>query len=109
MEFGPSQIDITFQKENKAFETFQESATHDHTAETERKRWKAVVEREGRSEQWTKGQEYTRLWKEGVRPVYAPIFSEPEITPAGLQQAEDVAAAQLSSQADFLGMVQQRS
>ena len=48
MEFGPSQVDITFAKEQKALQTFHDAEAHDHTAETERKRWKAVVEREGR-------------------------------------------------------------
>ncbi|CDO73464.1 hypothetical protein BN946_scf185013.g99 [Trametes cinnabarina] len=104
IEFGPSQIEITFEKENKALDTFRGDAAHDHTAETERKRWKAVVEREGRSDQWTKGQEYTRLWKQGVRPVCAPIFTEPEITPGGLKSAE-ADAAQLASQGDYLGIM----
>ena len=48
MEFGPSQVDITFAKEQKALHTFRDTTAQDHTAETERKRWKAVVEREGR-------------------------------------------------------------
>ncbi len=101
MEFGPSQVDITFAKEQKALRTFQDSAAQDRTAETERKRWKAVVEREGRPDQWTKGQQYTRLWKEGVRPVYAPVLSEPEIKPEGLFTPER-AAHKVSAQADFM-------
>ena len=84
MVFGPSQTDITFAKEEKALKTFWDTTTEDNNADVERKRWKAVAQREGPPDQWTKGQEYTRLWKAGVRPVYAPIFVEPEITPEGL-------------------------
>ena len=87
MEFGPSQIEITFKKENKAFDTLRDAAAHNRAAETERKRWKAVVEREGRPDQWTKGQEYTRLWKQGVRPVYAPVLTQPQISPEEIGRA----------------------
>ncbi len=104
MEFGPSQIDITFAKEEKAFDTFNQADTQSQDAETDRKRWKAVVEREGRPDKWTKGQEYTRLWKEGVRPVYAPVFVQPEITPEGLS-VPDQTPQQLSSGADFMQML----
>lgn len=103
MEFGPSQVDITFAKEQKALRTFQDTAVRDRTVETERKRWKAVVEREGRPDQWTKGQQYTRLWKEGVRPVYAPVFGEPEIRPEGLLTPERV-AQRVSARADFMNV-----
>ncbi|KAI0778423.1 mitochondrial ribosomal protein S25-domain-containing protein [Trametes elegans] len=110
MEFGPSQTEITFNKENKAFDTFREASEHSHAAETERKRWKAVVEREGRPDHWTKGQEYTRLWKEGVRPVYAPVLSEPKISPEGLAETNpEEAARRLSGQADFMGVLHEVS
>lgn len=101
MDFGPSQVDITFNKEQTALRTFQDTTARDRTAETERKRWKAVVEREGLPDEWTKGQQYTRLWKEGVRPVYAPVFSEPEIKPEGLSTPER-AAQRISAQVDFM-------
>ncbi|KAI0332032.1 hypothetical protein GY45DRAFT_1321589 [Cubamyces sp. BRFM 1775] len=84
IEFGPSQTEITSKKESKAFDTFRDAAAQSRDEETERKRWKAIVEREGRAAQWTKGQEYTRLWKQGVRPVYAPVLAEPQISPEGI-------------------------
>ena len=96
---------ITFAKEQKALHTFWDTTAQDHTAETERKRWKAVVEREGRPDEWTKGQQYTRLWKEGVRPVYAPVLSEPEIKPEGIFTPEQV-AQRVSAQADFMNQLQ---
>ncbi|KAI0660320.1 mitochondrial ribosomal protein S25-domain-containing protein [Cubamyces menziesii] len=101
MEFGPSQIEITFKKENKAFDTLRDAAAHNRAAETERKRWKAVVEREGRPDQWTKGQEYTRLWKQGVRPVYAPVLTQPQISPEGLLAPEQ-AVQQSTSHGEYL-------
>ncbi|TFK79848.1 hypothetical protein K466DRAFT_559599 [Polyporus arcularius HHB13444] len=107
MEFGPSQVEITFAKEEKAFNTFRESAAESQAAETERKRWKAVVEREGPPEQWTRGQEYTRLWKEGVRPVYAPVFVEPEIKPEGLASPEQE-AQRVATSADYMNLIQAR-
>ncbi|KAI8980769.1 mitochondrial ribosomal protein S25-domain-containing protein [Trametes punicea] len=107
LEFGPSQIEITFAKENKAFDTFREAAAQSHSAETERKRWKAVVERDSRPDHWTKGQEYARLWKEGVRPVYAPIFGESQVSQQASKTPEQV-AQQLSTQADFLNLVGSR-
>ncbi|KAI0375244.1 hypothetical protein BV20DRAFT_960340 [Pilatotrama ljubarskyi] len=103
VEFGPSQTEITFMKENKALATWRDTAEQNHIAETDRKRWKAVVEREGRPDQWTKGQEYTRLWKEGVRPVYAPVFTQPQISQEGLTTPKQQ-AAYIASQADFLGV-----
>ena len=106
MEFGPSQVEITFAKEEKAFETFRQGDAQDQAAETERKRWKAVVEREGPPELWTRGQEYTRLWKEGVRPVYAPVFVEPEIKPEGLEQPEQT-PQQFAASSDFMGVLPQ--
>ncbi|RPD82319.1 hypothetical protein L226DRAFT_556191 [Lentinus tigrinus ALCF2SS1-7] len=104
MEFGPSQVEITFAKEEKAFHTLREDGAQSQAAETERKRWKAAVEREGPPEQWTRGQEYTRLWKEGVRPVYAPVFVEPEIKPEGLEQPEQD-AQRVAASSDYMRII----
>ncbi|KAI0756764.1 mitochondrial ribosomal protein S25-domain-containing protein [Daedaleopsis nitida] len=112
MEFGPSQAEITFTKEEKAYDTFRRADAQSLSEETERKRWKAVVEREGPPEKWTRGQEYTRLWKEGVRPVYAPVFVQPEITPEGLSAPapEQIPQTpqQFSANADFMGITHRR-
>ncbi|KAH9937229.1 mitochondrial ribosomal protein S25-domain-containing protein [Fomitopsis serialis] len=93
MKFGPSQVEITFEKEEKALNTWAKN--HDQRLEESlaRKRWKAIVERESPPTSWTKGQEYTRLWQEGVRPTYGPLQitsqvapSLPTLTPEQLQQ-----------------------
>lgn len=51
---------------------------------------------------WSSGQEYVRMWKEGVRPTYIPVVTEPEITPEGLQA---VAAEEARNRDDFMGLV----
>lgn len=107
VEFGPSQVDIQFEKEEKAYDTFRTYKGDSAGAVSEQKRWKAVIESPGPTPRWTKGQEYTRLWKKGVRPVYAPVLEEPEIKPEGLDP-EAVAkrdARLTSAKADFVGVL----
>jgi small subunit ribosomal protein S23 len=58
----------------------------DEKAIASRKRWRAIIDKEGVRE-WTRGQEYVRLWKEGIRPAYAPTLTDPVplITPDGIE------------------------
>ncbi|EAU92728.1 hypothetical protein CC1G_01773 [Coprinopsis cinerea okayama7 len=74
--FAPDEVDRTFQKEAEALETWQLKEKKDEGALAARKRWKAIVEKRDGVDQWTKGEEYVRLWKEGVRPDYSPILAE---------------------------------
>ncbi|EPQ60487.1 hypothetical protein GLOTRDRAFT_102247 [Gloeophyllum trabeum ATCC 11539] len=80
--FGVTQTDILFQKETKALETWRKKEEQDLSAMASRKRWRAIVERDGPVTEFTKGREYVRLWKEGIRPDYAPVLTSPEITEA---------------------------
>lgn len=105
VEFGPSQVEINFTKEEKAYDSFRKAGEDTSAADAASKKWKAVVERVGPAPKWTKGQEYTRLWKKGVRPVYAPVLAEPEINPEGMDPKE--AARIISSSADFLSAIPQ--
>ncbi|KAH9948171.1 mitochondrial ribosomal protein S25-domain-containing protein [Amylocystis lapponica] len=105
-QFGPSQVEITFQKEEKAFDTWQ---TRDEVGENAaRKRWKVIVERDGSQGGWTRGQEYVRLWQEGVRPSYAPLLKvESKITPAGLTGLAGMASGERERiSADFIHVLQ---
>ena len=59
-----------------------------------RKRWRAIIERSGNTE-FTRGEEYVRLWKEGIRPDYSPALSapaetvpEPEIEPVDFMNVQ---------------------
>jgi small subunit ribosomal protein S23 len=81
--FGPTEIEVGFSKEKKALETWERREELDEGAIAARKRWRAIIEKQGPSE-WTKGQEYVKLWKKGIRPTYAPVLTEPVIDHAGL-------------------------
>jgi small subunit ribosomal protein S23 len=87
-KFGPTEIESGFEKEKESLKTFERREELDEGAMAARKRWRAIVEKQGGVGQWTKGEEYVRLWKQGIRPTYAPGLTEPVITSAGLSQQE---------------------
>jgi small subunit ribosomal protein S23 len=79
--FPMTEIERNFLKEQKELDSWQRKAELDAGAIIARKRWKAIIEREGRvGSGWSRGQDYVRLWKEGVRPSYAPSLTEPTET-----------------------------
>ena len=95
--FAPTEIERGFAKEQDALENWSSKAELDAGAIAARKRWKAIVERTGAvGSGWTKGQDYVRLWKEGVRPTYAPGLTEPTET--------GPTAEQVAETADFMGV-----
>lgn len=90
--FGHGEIGHSFEKEKKGLASFERREELDEGAMTARKRWKAVVKKHHGSKQWTEGQEYVRLWKEGVRPNYAPMLTQPvaaEPTPEQIADSPD--------------------
>lgn len=78
ISFGPSQVEIAFDKEEKALKTWLGQHNLDAQALAARKRWKAIVEKTAAESTWSRGQEYTRLWKAGVRPDYSPVLTSPD-------------------------------
>ena len=76
-DFGPSEIEQAHEMEKKGIATWERQAELDEGAIAARKRWKAIVDRQPGAYQWTKGVEYVRLWKEGVRPNYMPHLTMP--------------------------------
>lgn len=87
-EFLPTETERGFNKEVKALETWHVDERYDQSAIAARKRWKAVVERGQPPIPWTAGQEYVRLWREGIRPNYSAALTGPvSITPAGLSSS----------------------
>ncbi|KII94180.1 hypothetical protein PLICRDRAFT_88440 [Plicaturopsis crispa FD-325 SS-3] len=85
-EFGPTVTEEMYQAERKALEAWKTKEEMDEGAIAARKKWKAIIERQGGVSGWTKGEEYVRLWREGVRPTYAPALTTPvAITSAGLE------------------------
>ncbi|KAF8898942.1 mitochondrial ribosomal protein S25-domain-containing protein [Infundibulicybe gibba] len=92
--FSRGEIAHAFEKEKKGLATWERREELDEGAMAARKRWKAIIDKQGSTE-WSKGQEYVRLWKEGVRPTYSPALTEPvEATP--------LSAEQISKSIDFM-------
>jgi len=91
--FAPTAIEQGFAKEQMHIEAWQSKDELDAGAIAARKRWRAIIERQGRvGSGWSKGQDYVRLWKEGVRPTYAPGLTEPTVeepTPQEVAQRAD--------------------
>ncbi|KAG6817715.1 hypothetical protein H0H87_004506 [Tephrocybe sp. NHM501043] len=79
--FSKGEIEHAFDKEKRGLATFERLEEFDEGAIAARKRWKAIVDRTEGSTEWTKGEEYVRLWQEGVRPTYAPRLTQPAEEP----------------------------
>ncbi|KAI0314770.1 mitochondrial ribosomal protein S25-domain-containing protein [Amylostereum chailletii] len=98
--FGPSAIESGFAMESKVLtENQMKSEQIDQRELVARKRWRLIAQRSGPQGEWSKGQEYVRLWKEGVRPDYTHITQplSTEITlEQRLQAVDDMAGAKKS-------------
>ncbi|TCD60048.1 mitochondrial ribosomal small subunit component [Steccherinum ochraceum] len=115
--FGPTLVEQTFALEEKQLDTWEKKDELDASALAARKRWKAIIEKEYDTGTWSRGKQYVRLWKEGVRPDYMPVLKEPVITSAGLETndaqkaADDLAREkmhrqQVASSVDFMNIKQ---
>lgn len=92
-KFSSTHIEKNFAKEQKAIDAWTKKDEMDAGAIAARKRWRAIIERQGRvGSEWTKGQQYVRLWQEGVRPTYAPSLTEPTVgsEPSVVEVAQNV-------------------
>lgn len=96
-KFPLTHIEQNFLKEQQELEGWQKKDEQDAGAIAARKRWKAIIDRHGAvGSEWSKGQEYVRLWKEGVRPTYMPSLTESvETGPTAMDIADT---------SDFLGI-----
>jgi len=84
-------------QEQKALERWQKTDELDAGAIAARKRWKAIIDKQGGvGSEWSKGQEYVRLWEGGVRPTYAPSLTEPPPT--------DPIIEEIAKSADWMGI-----
>jgi small subunit ribosomal protein S23 len=86
--FGPGEIERGFEIEKRNLATWERREDLDEGAIAARKRWKAIADRTSGQGEWSRGQEYVRLWKEGVRPTYLPALTESVITSQGLELKE---------------------
>lgn len=71
-QFGRLETEKLFDIEEKVLESWNVDPTVQASLES-RKRWRTIIERTGSVGEWTRGEEYVRLWKEGIRPDYAPV------------------------------------
>ena len=95
--FGPSATSRGFEAESRVLEANElRSERLDDSARLARRRWRMIalgsdggdgdssVSVSGTAggdttnrKAWSRGEEYVRLWKEGVRPDYSPALTEP--------------------------------
>jgi len=75
--FGPSEIEANYAAETSNLSSWERKKELDEGAIAARKRWRAVVDKVHGVNQWTKGEEYTRLWRESIRPNYMPSLTTP--------------------------------
>jgi hypothetical protein len=76
--FGPGEVDREFAREGAAIATWTRAPGElDEGELAARKKWKAVVDRTAGTGEWSRGENYTRLWREGTRPDYAPALTQP--------------------------------
>lgn len=73
--FQPSEIDKGFEREEKYLESWETRKRTEQESLEARKRWKSRIEPNGHKYRWTGGEEYVRLWKDGIRPDYSPALS----------------------------------
>ena len=97
LQFGPSLTQRTFNEEQKVLQSWSKNKQADVMANTARKRWRMVPEQVGEPGSWSRGEEYTRLWQEGVRPSYAPTLATTVITPAGLEVSQGTSSVEAPS------------
>lgn len=114
LNFRRTEVEKVFRLEEKALDTWEKKDELDASALAARKRWKAIIEKDYDQGTWSRGKEYVRLWKEGVRPDYLPILKDPIITSAGLESGDVLSAAQqerrrIGESSDYLGLRQYSS
>ncbi|TFK36898.1 mitochondrial ribosomal protein S25-domain-containing protein [Crucibulum laeve] len=85
--FMDTEIEHAFEKEKRSLATWERREELDEGALAARKRWKAIIDKD--STEWSKGKEYVRLWKEGVRPTYSPALTMPVEQPIAVHESAD--------------------
>lgn len=74
--FSKSQIAQGFDKEIRNLVTWERDAELDEGVLAARKRWRAIPQDHNEPREWSKGEHYVRLWREGNRPSYAPALTD---------------------------------
>ena len=67
----PSEVDRTFEKEDKVYKSAERKKALDESALRARKRWRAILNLDsGMGNAWSRAQEYVKRQKDGVRPSH---------------------------------------
>lgn len=82
--FSRSEIEMSVEIQKKALGTWSKKEEMNEGALVARKRWKKIVDKTHGVNQWTRGEEYVRLWQEGIRPNYMPALTEPVQNPISM-------------------------
>ena len=76
--FGITETERAFRREEEHLKTFEAQPVTAQESSEARKRWKMIVNKKSSlAGGWSRGEEYVRLWKEGVRPDYTPSLTSP--------------------------------
>ncbi|KIJ65014.1 hypothetical protein HYDPIDRAFT_167340 [Hydnomerulius pinastri MD-312] len=102
----PSEIDRTFEKEDKVYQAMERKKALDASALLARKRWKAILHVDsGMGNTWSRGQEYTKLQQQGVRPTHF-ISDDAPAPPAEDPSALNSQAEGIAASPDFMRILQ---
>ncbi|KAF5368455.1 hypothetical protein D9758_002337 [Tetrapyrgos nigripes] len=96
--FQNSETAHAFEKEVKNLASWERLAELDEGAIAARKRWRAIAQGSQEPREWSKGQEYVRLWREGIKPRYMPALTEP-VKPASEAMSPDYMGVNAPKQA----------
>lgn len=88
-KFEPTETEKAFAEEEEQLRSWESNAATVQESLEARKRWKAVIDKSGNEGSWTRGEEYMRLWKEGIRPNYMPFLTVPTEQIASTEEVED--------------------
>ncbi|KAJ7109968.1 mitochondrial ribosomal protein S25, partial [Mycena epipterygia] len=72
--FVRGEIEHAFDKEKRAIATWEKLAELDEGQLAARKRWKAIAERHQGMSNWSRGVEYVKMWRAGIRINYSPAL-----------------------------------
>lgn len=79
--FKAGELEKGFLREQEYLKSWEQRQYTEQESMEARKRWKAIIER-NENKYFTRGAEYVRLWREGIRPDYSPALSAPVEAPA---------------------------
>ncbi|KAF5385525.1 hypothetical protein D9757_005433 [Collybiopsis confluens] len=91
-----SEIAHGFQKEIRSLATWERQSELDEGTMAARKRWRSIALEHTDDREWSKGQEYVKLWRDGITPKYSPALTAP-IQPLAIEQANPVDTFQLQN------------